>query len=183
MTRRERRDRPSTRTATWVAAGAAVIGAATLLVRRNQDAQSRAPAGSRYDEASGRGRPATPASPVARESGHETLDMRGGLMAKLFLLLGSVAVCMVFAMVGLRIWVSAAQRGSEPPLTREQTAIITPPEPHLQRDPLGDIARLSRTEDRLLGSTAYVDAAHTHARIPIDRAMALTVGQPLAPPP
>lgn len=183
MSRREPRDRSTARTATWVAAGAAVIGAATLLVRRSHVAQIRALTGARYDEATGRGRPGTPASPVARDSGHETLDMRGGLMAKLILLLGSVAVCMVFAMVGLRIWVSSVQRDSQPPLTREQTAIITPPEPHLQRDPLGDIARLRQNDDTLLGSTAYLDEGRTHARIPIDRAMALTVGQPLAPPP
>jgi hypothetical protein len=183
VTPREPRDRSSTRTATWVAAGGALIGAATLLIRRNHFAQIRALAGARYDEASGRGRPATPASPVARTAGHETVDMRGGLMAKLFLLLGSVAVCVVFAMVGLRLWVSTVQRDSQPPLTREQTAIITPPLPHLQRAPLAEIAALERREDALLDGYAYVDADRTHARIPIDRAMALTIGQPLAPPP
>ena len=183
MSRREPRDRLTARTtATWLAAGAAVIGAATLFVRRNHPGRIRALTDAGYDVASGRGRPGTPASPVARDSGHETLDMRGGLMAKLILLLGSVAVCMVLAMIGLRIWVSTIQRDSQPPLTREQTAIITPPEPHLQRDPLGDIARLLQSEEKLLGGTAYLDESRTRARIPIDRAMALTVGQPLAPP-
>lgn len=171
------------RVTTWIVAAGTMLGAATLFIRRSHFAQIRALAGARYDEASGRGRPGMPASPVARDSGHETRDMRGGLMAKLFLLLGTVAVCMVFAMIGLRIWVTTAQRDSQPPLTREQTALITPPGPHLQRDPLAEIANLQRREDEMLGGYAYLDADHTHARIPIDRAMALTVGQPLAPPP
>lgn len=171
---------PKARIATWLAA--AVLGAATLFIRRRHFAQIRTLAGARHDQASGRGRPGTPASPAARESGHETRDMRGGLMAKLALLLGSVAFCMVFAMVGLRIWVTAAQRDAQPPLTREQTALITPPGPHLQRDALAEIAALHRREDELLGGYAYLDAGRTRARIPLDRAIALSVGQSLGPP-
>ena len=175
--------RSSPRIATWLAAGAALLGAATLFVRRSHFAQLRTLAGARYDEASGRGRAGVPASPVAQEAGHEMRDMRGGLMGKLFLLLGSVAFCMVFAMIGLRVWVTNVQRASLPPLSREQTAIITPPGPHLQRDPLAEIAGLNRRQQARLNGYGYLDAGHTHARIPIDRAMALTIGQPLAPPP
>ena len=178
-----RRDRSAARTATWVAAGAALLGAATLWVRRSHFAQMRALVGARYDEASGRGRPATPPSPLARDAGHETSDMRGGLMAKLVLLLGGVALCMIFAMIGLRIWVTNVQRDSRAPLTREQTAIITPPGPHLQRAPLAEIAALRQGEDKLLGGSAYLDADHTRARIPIGPAMTLTIGQPLGAPP
>ncbi len=183
MRRQEPRTRSTARTATWFATGVAALGAAALLVRRLNLAPLRALVGVRYDEASGRGRPATPPSGVARGAGHETLDMRGGLMAKLVLLLGSVAVCMICAMVGLRLWVTSIQQSNRPALTSEQTALITPPEPHLQRDPLGDIAQQRRGEDDLLDAYAYLDAGHTHARIPIGRAMALTAGQPLAPPP
>lgn len=183
MSRREPGDRSPARTATWLAAGVALIGAATMVARRSHIAPLRALVGARYDEESGRGRRGTPASPVARDAGHETLDMRGGLMAKLVLLLGSVALCMIFAMIGLRLWVTSVQRSNQPPLTSQQTAIITPPGPNLQNDPLGDIARLRRAEDTQLAGTAYLDENRTHARIPLDRAMALTVGQPLAPPP
>ncbi|MDT7950635.1 MAG: hypothetical protein RQ966_03940 [Acetobacteraceae bacterium] len=178
------RDGAANRRAGWLAAGAAaILGAATVLLRRSYLEQLRAAVGGRYGEASGRGRPKTPPSPRAREAGHETRDMRGGLMAKLVVLLGSVALVMVFAMVGLRYWIATAQRDSVPPLTRQQTVIITPPGPHLQRAPLTEIANQQAREDQALDSYAYVDDAHTRARIPIDRALSLTVGQPLAPPP
>jgi hypothetical protein len=48
---------------------------------------------------------------------------------------------------------------------------------------LQDIAAERRREADLLNSYAWIDAAHTRARIPIDRAMALMIGQPLDPPP
>ena len=169
--------------AVWLASAAALIGAATIWIRRSHFAQIRALVGFRYDQASARGRPGTPASPASRTAGHETRDMRGGLMAKLFLLLGSVAVCMVFAMVGLRYWVSQVQRDNLPPLTRMQTTVVKPPPPTLQRDPVAELAALHDREDKLLGGYASLGESHTRARIPIDRAMALTIGQPLAPPP
>ena len=174
---------PARRTAWMAAAGATILGAATMLVRRTHTTQARALLGARYDEESGRGRAATPASPKARKAGHETRDLKGNVLAKLLLLLGSVAACMVFAMIGLRIWVTHNERAAEPAFTRLQTAIITPPEPHLQRDPLREIANLHARENGLLDNYAYVEATRTRARIPIDRAMALTIGRPLAPPP
>ena len=182
MKPRESRD-PGTGRAIWFAAGAAVLGAATLLFRRSHFAQIRALFGARYDEASGRGRPGVPASPAARGAGHETRDMRGGLMAKLFLLLGSVAFCMVFAMIGLRYWISQVQRDSLPQFTAIQTTLIVPPKPNLQVDPVAELAALRARSAKLLDTYAYVGDDRSHARIPIERAMALTVGQPLAPPP
>ena len=182
MKPRESRDAGMSR-GVWLAAGAAVLGAATLLFRRSHFAQIRALLGARYDEASARGRPGVPASPAARTAGHETRDMRGGLMAKLFLLLGSVAFCMVFAMIGLRYWISQVQRDSLPQLTPIQTTLIVPPKPNLQVDPVAELAALRARSAKLLDTYAYVDDGRSHARIPIDRAMALTVGQPLAPPP
>ena len=176
-------DRSPARRGLWVAAGAALLGAATMLVRRSHMAQTRAVLGARYDEASGRGRASIAVTPRARSAGHETRDLRGGVLGKLLLLLGSVAACMVLAMIGLRIWVTHAQVAGEPSFTQVQTTIVTPPEPHLQRDPLREIANLHAREDRLLGNYAYLEGTHTRARIPIDRALALTVGQPLAAPP
>lgn len=174
---------PVRRTAWIAAAGAAMIGAVTMLVRRNHMTQVRALLGARYDEESGRGRAATPASPRARKAGHETRDLKGGVLGKLVLLLGSVAACMVLAMIGLRIWVTHSERAADPAFTRLQTAIVTPPEPHLQRDPLREIANLHARENGLLDTYAYLQPNRTRARIPIDRAIALTIGQPLAPPP
>ena len=166
-----------------IAAGVAVLGAATMIARRLHVAPGRAVVGARYDEESARGRALAPPSAKARQAGHETRDMRGATMGKLVLLLGSVVTCMVFAMIGLRVWVTHTQRAAEPSFTRLQTVVVTPPEPHLQRDPLREIANLHAREDQLLGDTAYLEGSHARARIPIDRAMALTIGQPLAPPP
>ena len=171
------------RRAAWAVAGVAVLGAATMMVRRLHVAPARAVVGARYDEESARGRSIAPPSAKSRQAGHETRDMRGATMGKLVLLLGSVVACMVFAMIGLRIWVTHAQHAAEPSFTRLQTVVVTPPEPHLQRDPLREIANLHAREDQLLGDTAYLEGNHARARIPIDRAMALTIGQPLAPPP
>lgn len=72
-----------------------------------------------------------------------------------------------------------ASEDDRPALTAEQTAVIPPPAPNLQTDALADIARLTKGQDKLLDTYAWIDADHTRARIPIDRAMALTVGRKL----
>ncbi len=183
MTRRDPDPaRPATR-APWVAAGAALLGAATLLLRRTHHARSRAAVGARYDEESGRGRAGSPPSPDARTAGHETDDLAGGTLGKLLLLLGSAAALMVCAMIGLRLWITQAQRSAEPSFTAIETATITPPKPNLQAAPLREIGALHERENQLLEGFAYLDDARTRARIPLDRALALTVGQPVAPPP
>lgn len=132
-----------------------------------------------HDANSGHGRPATPASPQARDEGHETEDMSGGLMGKLALMLGTVACVVVFAMVGLRFWVLSDYRSDQPALTALQVAPTVPPGPHLQADPVKDIAQLHAEEDALLQNYAWVDKSRTRARIPINRAMALVVGRSL----
>lgn len=183
MTRPDRDPSGSTSRSTWLAAGAALLGAATMLVRRTHHAKLRAAVGARYDEESGRGRAGTPPSTDSRSAGHETDDLAGGTLGKLLLMLGSAAVLMVVAMIGFRLWVTQAQRSAEPPYTAVQTATIVPPKPNLQAAPLEEIAALHEREDHLLQGFAFLDDARTRARIPLDRALALTVGQPLAPPP
>ncbi len=171
------------RRAWWAAAFAAVVGGAMLVVRSTHVAPLRTLIGARYDGASARGRATTPADSEARVAGHETSDLRGDTMARLLLLLGSVAFCMVFAMIGLRYWISQVQRDSLPPFTPIQTTVIVPPKPNLQRDPVAELAALRAGSARLLEGYGYRGDDHARAHIPIDRAMALTVGQPLAPPP
>lgn len=180
---REPRPDGVSRTTFWAAGAAAVVGAATLLARRLHVAPVRAAVGARYDGASARGRAKEPASATAREAGHETSDMRGGLMAKLFLLLGSVAFCTVFAMIGLHFWLSQVQRNNEPSLTRVQTTAIVPPKPNLQRAPVAELNALRSRSTQQLDGYGYRENDPARAHIPIDRAMALSVGQPLAPPP
>ncbi len=143
----------------------------------------RAVQGVRADGESGRGRPAEPASASARSAGHETRDLSGGALGKLVLLLGAVVLCLVFAMAGLRYWVSQDQAASLPPMTKLQNTAVPPPEPHLQTDPVAQLERLREREARQLGGYAYLDSGRTRARIPIERAMTLTIGNDLSPPP
>lgn len=65
--------------------------------------------------------------------------------------------------------------------TSQQLAVITPPGPPLQSHPFVDIAAQRKREEELLHSYAWVDAAHTRARIPIDRAVRLVIGTSLDP--
>lgn len=174
----------------WLAGGALALSLLTIVSRvsRLVPALSRSmprpiPTEFSEDEASGRGRPGTSPSLGARSAGHETDDMQGGLMGRLVLLLGVVALCMIFAMVGLRSWVISTHIADQPRLTAQQVETVSPPEPHLQKDPMADLARLRDGQDGKLDGYGFVDAAHNRARIPIDRAMALSVGHGLEPPP
>lgn len=173
-----------------LARAAVVVGGVSLLLRRVQPSPApsvpdeagednrAAPAGA-AQHASGRGRPAAPPGADARGKGHETEDMSGGLMAGLALLLGTVACVVVFGMIEVRTWIRSSYVSDQPALTALQTAPITPPGPHLQADPVKEIDQLRAKEDSLLHGYAWVDPARTRARIPIDRALALTVGRSL----
>ena len=57
------------------------------------------------------------------------------------------------------------------------------PAPHLQINPFADLAQQQARESRLLHSYGWTSADHSTARIPIDRAMALTRGKSLDAPP
>ena len=157
-----------------LARAAVVAGGVSLLLRRVQPS----PTPSALDEA-GRANGAAPPSAKSRGQGHETEDMSGGLMAGLALFLGTVVCVVVFGMIEVRTWIRSSYVSDQPALTALQTAPITPPGPHLQADPVKDINQLRAKEDALLHGYAWVDPAHTRARIPIDRALALTVGRSL----
>lgn len=131
----------------------------------------------------GRGPPTTPPSPKARSAGHETDDMRGGLMAKVVAGLFVFAVAAVFGVAGLEGWFEGWIAAGRPTLTTEQTNHPAPPPPRLQVKPVNELATIQAAEARVLDSYAWLDPAHERARIPIARAMALTVGKSLDPTP
>ncbi len=56
-----------------------------------------------------------------------------------------------------------------------------PPPPRLQPHPRVDLARLRAQKHDALESYAWTDTAHTYARIPIERAMALYLQHPQHP--
>lgn len=118
-------------------------------------------------------------APDAATLGYEPRDMNArsiGWVLASMLATAAVLVGFVFLMVGLLQQGDTARYAG---LTYEQTAPIVPPAPHLQVHPFRDLRQLRAREDARLHGYAWLDAAHTHARIPIEHAMALEVGRGL----
>ena len=161
----------------WVGRVAMLLGGATVAVRFGLPKPS--PSAAIDNGIEGRGKPGIPASRGARAEGHETEDMSGGLMGRLVIGLGVVMASLIAVVFGFRALVQRADDAARPPLTAEQVTRVVPPAPNLQSDPVGDLARLRESEDRLLNNYAWIDPEHTRGRIPIDRAMALIVGHPV----
>ncbi len=171
MARRERQGRGRT-LATWIAGALTLLGSAALLRRH-------APATESHSGATGRGRPVTPPSRRALAAGFETHDLSGGTLGLLVAGLGMTAATVVGIMFLMLGFFHSENRASAPPLTPEQTAQVLPPEPRLQADPVSDLARQFTREEALIHGYDWLDASHTRARIPIDRAMTLVVGHSL----
>ena len=129
------------------------------------------------------GKPRTPPSQQALESGFEVKDIDERTVVYI---LGAIAgvTALVIGIVAVMIWrFDIARTQSFADLSQEQTARIEPPSPHLQINPFADLAQQQARESRLLHSYGWTSADHSTARIPIDRAMALTVGKSLDAPP
>lgn len=103
----------------------------------------------------------------------EDLHLRGILVAGV-LILASIAVAILAAFGMTRL--GDAER--PPPRIAAQVAgVANPPAIQgpvmLQPDPGQDIRAFDAEKRQLIGSYGWVDSAHTAARIPIERAMAL----------
>ena len=118
--------------------------------------------------------------PVGRR-GYEVSDVNVGNTARVMAGLMVSALVVIGGMVWLRTFVAADQRRALPKLTSQQTSRLVPPPPNLQADPYADLDAERAAENRRLDGYAFLDAARQRARIPIDRAMALTVGRTLDP--
>jgi hypothetical protein len=113
--------------------------------------------------------------------GHETRDIstRVVLIFGISLVVGAV-------LVNAAVWLIYAQfsRVADRAYPREYPlahvgAPLEPPGPRLQTRPRDELQRMRAEEDRLLGSYGWVDAARGVVRIPIAKAMAMTVEQGL----
>ena len=124
--------------------------------------------------------PPSSASHGAHDFGFEERDTRVSTLVKVMVV---SIIIIAGSITGLFIIIGRLNRADEghPPLTRQQSATIIPPGPHLQDDPLRDIMQERERENTLLTTYGWVDKAHTQARIPIERAIALVVGKPLDP--
>ncbi|MCJ2068714.1 hypothetical protein MKK75_07845 [Methylobacterium sp. J-030] len=130
------------------------------------------------------GRPPRPPANTQRDPndpGHETRDVN---VRNTALVMGGLALS-ALAVIGTMIWlmhtVATSQRRALPALTPQQTARLAPPPPNLQANPYADIDREQAANAARLAGYSYRDEAHTRARIPIGRAMDLTVGRSLEP--
>ncbi len=129
------------------------------------------------------GIPRTPASPAALQLGFEPKDIDAHDVTMILAAIAA-STALVIGIVFVMVWRFDIARGhSFGSLSPQQTARSGPPAPQLQSDPVADLARQYARENRLLHSYGWTSADHSTARIPIDRAMALSVGQSLDTPP
>ena len=158
----------------WPAGGLA--GAVTTL-----GARLGIPAAIEADEKRiGYGRPSTPASREAREAGHETEDFSARDVG---LVLGTIAVSYAILTGGLFFMIdhlSNARHHRYEAFTPQQTASIATPSPHLEVDPVESYEAYRKHQLQYLYH--YDRLGGGYARIPIDRAMALELGQSLDHP-
>ena len=130
----------------------------------------------------GYGSPGTPPDREAERDGYEPRDANPRSIA----IVMAVGVALIAGSIwGLFVLLGQfhAHDRSGRPLTAAQRASLVPPGPPLQSSPLFDIASLRAREGGRLENYAWIDPDHTTARIPIERAMALTVGKSLDPAP
>ena len=113
--------------------------------------------------------------------GYEVSDVNVGNTAKVMAGLMTTALVVIGTMLWLRTVVATDQRQALPKLTAQQTSRLVPPPPNLQADPYADLAAERAAEGRRLDGYAFLDPSRQRARIPIDRAMALTIGRTLDP--
>lgn len=138
---------------------------------------------SHHPAVTARGKPKTPPSATSVMSGYETTDInvRGTTY-----ILGAIAAStmLVIGIVFIMVWrFDVTRHAALSHLTPQETARLVPPAPHLQVNPFADLADVRAREDRLLHSYGWISTNHGVAHIPIDRAMALTVGKSLDAPP
>jgi hypothetical protein len=124
------------------------------------------------------------AAPVDGGATHDRTDVNAGGVR----LFGAGLAATLLVLAALVWGLYAYLRGIEPPAAPIQYPLASerpsePPEPRLQTNPRADLRAMRAEEDALLSTYGWVDRADGVVRIPIDRAMALTVerGLPARP--
>jgi hypothetical protein len=123
------------------------------------------------------GAPSDPPSAASIAAGYDVHDAAAGRLAWTMLIFAASAITSVALMVLFLSLLHHQDASRDAAFTPQQRVQPPPPLPHLQADPLEEIAALRARQDAKLHNYARIDA-HT-ARIPIDRAMALVLGQSL----
>ena len=125
----------------------------------------------------GRGERGTPANAAAVAAGYETDDANARLLGRVMLLFAVSAVSGIGLMVLLLGVLDRRDVARDTGLTAMQRLQSPPPLPHMQADPVAELAALQARQARLLDGYATLDGQT--ARIPIGRAMQLVAGQSL----
>jgi len=94
------------------------------------------------------------------------------------LLVGAAVYFAIWLLFGYFARQESANATREYPLAAPAETRL-PPEPRLQTDPRGDLRALREQEERTLRSYQWVDKNAGVVRIPIERAMSLTVDRGL----
>ncbi|TNC16042.1 hypothetical protein FF100_01890 [Methylobacterium terricola] len=131
---------------------------------------------------SGFRRPAPPAQPDDGPHNPEGFEAEDVDVRRTAYVVAGLAASVAAAItaVGLMMHLFGAWHVADTPrLTPQQTAKVQPPPPNLQGAPYEDLARLEAREKADL--TTYAPLPDGRARIPIERAMRLIVGQSLEP--
>ncbi len=111
--------------------------------------------------------------------GHETEDVD---VRNTVIVMGGLALTALAVIGGMALFMTtfaARQRAALPALTPQQTRALVPPPPNLQANPYADLDRDRAANRAALAGYGYIDPERTRARIPLDRAMQLTVGRSL----
>ncbi|WP_428375751.1 hypothetical protein [Lichenicoccus sp.] len=156
-------------------AGAAAVFGGGLLWRWRQATPDPDAEG---EDPGARGLPGTPPGAAALERGFEPADMKAATLARSTAVLFLVAIVSLGLMIGM-LKAFSHQRSLVPGPSRQQQAVIVPPRPHLEADPRQDYTRAMHAMDQAVGSWRWIDVAHTRARVPVQRGMALSLGRSL----
>lgn len=116
--------------------------------------------------------PATPPPDVLRGLGYETRDVDPKVIA---LLVGSIALIVGGAMIGLHFLMIAHAAATRAQSAELVTVDQTPPKPHLQTTPTGDFETFVVQQEEQLHSYGWIDRQKGVVHIPVERAMDLAV--------
>ncbi len=108
--------------------------------------------------------------------GHETRDTNIRALVYFGVGLFLTLAAALLLMVQVFSYFEASQSLGPPASPFENVRVLPPPgQPRLQVNPQADLARLSGDQEKILSSYAWVDEKAGIARIPIDRAIELTL--------
>ena len=122
--------------------------------------------------------PGQPPAPDGASEGYERSDASPSGLLRWALWLIAVLVAVFISMAGLFDFYGKVQSLGKPASPFENARVL-PPAPRLQVEPRADLHAYCVQEDKLLNGYGWADEHNGVVRIPVDRAMELTLQQGL----